>query len=37
MERAVTLANGEWIMPMDMFPDLLESEHPLITGVCHTF
>jgi DNA-binding NtrC family response regulator len=30
VERAVTLANGEWIMPMDMFPDLVESEHPLI-------
>ncbi len=30
MERAVTLANGEWIMPTDMFPDLVETEHPLI-------
>ena len=30
VERAVTLANGEWIMPMDMFPDLVESEHPMI-------
>jgi two-component system response regulator HydG len=30
VERAVTLANGEWIMPTDMFPDLVESEHPLI-------
>ncbi len=30
VERAVTLANGEWIMPMDLFPDLVESEHPLI-------
>ena len=30
VERAVTLANGEWIMPMDMFPDLVEMEHPLI-------
>jgi two-component system response regulator HydG len=30
VERAVTLCNGEWIMPTDMFPDLVESEHPLI-------
>ena len=30
VERAVTLANGEWIMPVDMFPDLVETEHPLI-------
>jgi DNA-binding NtrC family response regulator len=30
VERAVTLANSEWIMPMDLFPDLVESEHPLI-------
>jgi two-component system, NtrC family, response regulator HydG len=30
VERAVTLANGEWIMPMDLFPDLAELEHPLI-------
>ena len=30
VERAVILANGEWIMPMDIFPDLVESEHPLI-------
>lgn len=30
VERAVTLANGEWVMPMDMFPDLVETEHPLI-------
>jgi two-component system, NtrC family, response regulator HydG len=30
VERAVTLANGEWMMPMDLFPDLVESEHPLI-------
>lgn len=30
VERAVTLANGESIMPMDLFPDLAESEHPLI-------
>ena len=30
VERAVTLANGEWIMPMDMFPDLVELEHPII-------
>ena len=30
VERAVTLANGEWVMPMDMFPDLVESEHPLL-------
>ncbi len=30
VERAVTLANSEWIMPVDMFPDLVESEHPLI-------
>ena len=30
IERAVTLANGEWIMPADLFPDLVESEHPLI-------
>lgn len=30
VERALTLANGEWIMPMDLFPDLVELEHPLI-------
>ena len=30
IERAVTLANGEWIMPTDMFPDLVELEHPLV-------
>ncbi len=30
VERAVTLADGEWIMPMDMFPDLVELEHPMI-------
>ena len=30
VERAVTLANGEWIMPLDMFPDLVELEHPLV-------
>ena len=30
VERAVTLANGEWIMPIDLFPDLVELEHPLI-------
>lgn len=30
VERAVTLANGEWIIPVDMFPDLVEAEHPLI-------
>ena len=29
VERAATLANGEWIMPMDMFPDFVELEHPL--------
>jgi two-component system response regulator HydG len=30
VERAVTLANGEWIMPIDLFPDLVGSEYPLI-------
>ncbi|MBZ0215938.1 MAG: sigma-54 dependent transcriptional regulator [Fimbriimonadaceae bacterium] len=30
VERALTLANGEWIMPMDLFPDFVEAEHPLI-------
>lgn len=30
VERAVILADSEWIMPMDMFPDFVESEHPLI-------
>ena len=25
IERAVALANGDWIMPADMFPDLLNS------------
>jgi two-component system response regulator HydG len=30
IERAVILANGEWIMPMDMFPDRVELEHPLV-------
>ena len=30
IERAVTLANGEWIMPTDMFPELVELEHPLV-------
>lgn len=30
VECALTLANGEWIMPMDLFPDLVELEHPLI-------
>lgn len=30
VERALTLANGEWIMPMDLFPDLVEADHPLI-------
>ena len=30
IERAVTLANGEWIMPTDMFPDLDSSEHHLV-------
>ena len=29
VERAATLADGEWIMPMDMFPDFVELEHPL--------
>ena len=37
VERAVTLANGEWIMPMDMFPDLVEMEHPLDKSFCHSF
>jgi hypothetical protein len=31
----VTLANGEWIMPMDMFPDLVEMDHPLIKALPH--
>lgn len=26
VERAVALAKGEWIMPADMFPDLLQSQ-----------
>ena len=29
IERALALANGEWIMPADMFPDLAADRHPM--------
>jgi DNA-binding NtrC family response regulator len=28
VERALALANGEWIMPADMFPDFKTEQHP---------
>jgi DNA-binding NtrC family response regulator len=30
IERALALANGEWIMPADMFPDARTERHPLL-------
>ena len=35
LERAMALANGEWIMPADMFPELQEP-HPLSQAVFST-
>jgi two-component system response regulator HydG len=30
IERALALANGEWIMPADMFPDVATDRHPML-------
>lgn len=30
VERALALANGEWIMPVDMFPDFKGEQHPML-------
>jgi two-component system, NtrC family, response regulator HydG len=30
VERALALANGEWIMPVDMFPDFNGEQHPML-------
>ncbi len=30
IERALALANGEWIMPTDMFPDFKTEQHPML-------
>ena len=32
MERAVAMAMGDWIMPVDMFPDLDSSLHPMLAA-----